>query len=48
MGVGAGLFNMTQVPAKTMDSLIPPAREISLVEAYSRSATQDKLMAARF
>ena len=48
MGVGVGLFRMTQAPPNTVDSLIPPEKESGLAEAYAQSAAQDKLMTAYF
>ncbi len=48
MGVGAGIFKMTKSNTKTVNSANPTAQEISLAEAYSQSASQDKLINADF
>ena len=48
MGVGAGLFRMTNSNTKTGNSANSTAQEISLAEAYSQSAGQDKLINADF
>ena len=39
---GAGIFKMTNIPAKTVDSANPTEKEQSLIEAYAQSASQDK------
>ena len=48
MGVEAGIFKMTNVPAKTADSADLSDQESDLAEAYSQSASQDKLIASKF
>ena len=48
MGVGAGIFKMTNTVTKSVNSANPTAQEISLAEAYAQSAAQDKLIAACF
>ena len=48
MGVGAGIFSMTNVPAKTADSADIEKQESDLEEAYAQSARMDKLVARDF
>ena len=48
MGVGAGIFDMTNVLPKTADSAEPNGQESDLVEAYAQSASHDKQIATEF
>ena len=48
MGVGEGIFNMTNSKTKAIDSPNLPEQSISLDEAYAQSGIQDKLMAVDF
>ena len=48
MGVGAGIFRMTNVPVKIADSADLKKQESDLAEAYAQSAEHDKKIAAEF
>ena len=48
MGVGAGIFDMTNVPAKTAESADLKDQESDLVVAYAQSASEYKTIAAKF
>lgn len=48
MGVGAGIFKMTNKPTQAVNLTKLTEQSISLGEAYAQSAGQDKLMAMDF
>ena len=48
MGAGAGIFRMTNVPVKTVESDELKLQVTDLAEAYAQSSSQDKLIAREF
>jgi hypothetical protein len=48
MGVGAGIFKMTNTTTKPVNLANLTEQKISLAEAYAQSASQDKLVDKEF
>ena len=48
MGVGAGIFRMTNQSINPSSSVRLTAKELSLTKAYAQSVDQDKLIATEF